>query len=187
MNTQSFPELNTDRLTLRAFSQEDAKNVQRLAGEKLIADTTLLIPHPYADGMSEEWIGTHAELFNKGTDYIFAITSRDTGELIGAIGMTINKKFNSGELGYWVGVPFWNKGYCTEAVNGLLKFGFTELKLNKILAHHFITNPASGKVLMKSGMKLEGTLRQHVRKNGRYLDIKTYGILKSEYAAVEES
>ena len=181
MNAIFFPTLNSERLILRAFTIDDAKDVHRLAGDKLIADTTLLIPHPYPDGAAEQWIETHNELFLRGTDYIFAITEKTSAELIGAIGLTVNISIRIGELGYWIGVPFWNKGYCTEAVGKLLEFGFEELKLNKIHAHHFINNPASGHVLLKSGMKLEGTLKQHVMKDGRHLDIRTYGIVKEDY------
>ncbi len=181
MKSIFLPLLKTERLTLRAFTLDDAKDVQRLAGDKLIADTTLLIPHPYPDGAAELWIETHNELFLRGTDYIFAITDKTTDELIGAIGLTVNSSFRIGELGYWIGVPFWNKGYCTEAVRRLVKFGFEDLELNKIHAHHFINNPASGHVLLKSGMKFEGTLKQHIMKDGKHLDIRTYGILKEEY------
>jgi RimJ/RimL family protein N-acetyltransferase len=181
MNSIYFPILKTERLTLRAFTLEDAKDVQRLAGDKLIADTTLLISHPYPDGEAEIWIGTHNELFLKGTDYIFAITKKENEELIGAIGLNVDVGTKIGELGYWIGVPFWNKGYCTEAVKALLKFGFNELKLHKIHAHHFINNTSSGRVLLKSGMKLEGVLKQHIMKDDNYIDIKTYGILKSEF------
>jgi RimJ/RimL family protein N-acetyltransferase len=181
MDAIFFPTLNSERLTLRAFTLDDAKDVQRLADNKEIAATTLLIPHPYPDGLAEKWISTHDNLFSKGTDYIFAITLNDTGELLGAIGLTVTKKYDIGEIGYWIGVPFWNKGYCTEAVKAVIKYGFNELNLNKIHAHHFIHNPSSGRVLLKSGMKLEGQLRQHIKKDNKYIDIKTYGILKEEY------
>ncbi len=71
----------------------------------------------------------------------------ETDELIGAIGLTLSKKYDHAEMGYWIGVPFWGKGYCTEAAKIVLQYGFEELKLNRIFAHHMTNNPASGKVM----------------------------------------
>ncbi len=118
------PTLRTERLILRPFEPADAPAVQRLAGDARIADTTLSIPHPYLDGMAEQWIGTHQERFDKGELVNFAITLRDSGELIGAIGLEVRRSQNRAELGYWIGVPFWNRGYCTEAARAVLAHGF---------------------------------------------------------------
>lgn len=171
----------TNRLILRNFTIGDANDVQRLAGEKEIADTTLLIPHPYPDGAAEEWIATHAYKFLNKEEVIFAITLKENKQLIGAIGLVINKMFNHAEAGYWIGVPFWGNGYCTEALGAVLNFGFTTLGLNKIHAHHMTKNPASGKVMLKCGMKLEGSFKKHILKNGVYEDIDLYGILRDDY------
>ena len=56
------------------------------------------------------------------------------------------------ELGYWIGVPWWNRGYATEAGRALLDFGFGTLGLHRIMAHHMMRNPASGRVMQKLGM-----------------------------------
>jgi RimJ/RimL family protein N-acetyltransferase/catechol 2,3-dioxygenase-like lactoylglutathione lyase family enzyme len=180
---QKQPVINTDRLILRPFAMEDAADVQKLAGEKEIADTTLLIPHPYPDGAAEEWISSHETKFNNGEEIIFAITLKNSKELIGAIGLVSNKLNNSAEVGYWIGKPYWNTGYCTEALNSIIKYGFDKLALNKIHAHHMTKNEASGEVMIKTGMKREGLQRKHIIKNGVYEDIVTYGILKQEYPA----
>lgn len=175
------PILYTDRLLLRPFELSDAKQTQQLAGNKLIAETTLLIPHPYPDGAAEEWISTHAEKSERGIEYVYAVTLKESFELIGAIGIVINKMFNSGETGYWVGVPYWNKGYITEALGALINFAFTELKLNKVYAFHLSHNLASGKVMTKNGMQKEGYFRKHIFKDKKYHDAVFYGILKEDY------
>ena len=118
------PVLETERLLLRPFQLSDAKEVQRLAGDKDIASTTLNIPHPYEDGMAEGWIGTHKGLFEEGKGVVYAITSRDDGRLIGAISLMNIVKNHQAEMGYWIGVPYWGKGYCTEAGKALLRYGF---------------------------------------------------------------
>ncbi len=173
--------LQTERLRLRPFSLDDALNVQKLAGDKNIAQTTLLIPHPYKDGDAEIWINTHKPMLGKGKSVTYAIVVKNTDDLIGAIGLTLSQEYDHAEMGYWIGAPFWGKGYCTEAARGILKYGFEELKLNRIFAHHMTNNPASGKVMEKIGMLYEGCCRQHVKRWGEYHDIKLYGILKSDY------
>lgn len=180
----SRPTLETERLILRPFQLSDAKDVQRLAGHELIAATTATVPHPYKDGMAEEWINQHEKRFNDGTDVQFCITLKSTQEVIGCIDLfTITRVHQRAEMGYWVGVDHWGKGYCTEAAQAIAKYAFNELKLNKLIARHMATNPASGKVMTKIGMTKEGYLRQQIVKNSRFVDMVEYGLLKDEYNA----
>jgi ribosomal-protein-alanine N-acetyltransferase len=173
--------LETSRLILRPFALTDAADVQRLAGAREVADTTLLIPHPYPDGAAEQFItGTHAEL-EKGENYVFAITLRTTRELCGSMGLKVAAKHERGELGYWIGVPYWNRGYCTEAAHAVIRFAFKTLRLNSVNAHHFVRNAASGRVLKKLGMSYEGHLRQHIKKSDHFEDLHCYSILRSEW------
>jgi len=175
------PVLETERLRLRPFTLDDAPTVQQLAGDPAIADTTLNIPHPYLDGMAENWINTHADALASRKSITYAITSRQDGALLGAIGLTINRQDRRAEMGYWMGKPFWDRGYTTEAARALLAFGFNELDLNRIHASYLVRNPASGRVMEKMGMRHEGLLRQHVQKNGRFEDLATCAILRSEF------
>ena len=175
------PTIQTDRLLLRPFALEDASMVQTLAGEKDIASTTLNLPHPYEDGMAEEWIGTHQERYEKGESVVLAIVLNDNRTLIGAIGLEINKDNDRAELGYWIGKPYWNKGYCTEAARALIQHGFDVLGLVRIHASHFRRNPASGRVMQNIGMIHEGSLRKHITKWGKQEDLEIYGILKEEW------
>ena len=107
-----------------------------------------------------------------------AIVLKPTQELIGAIGLIIDKKFNRAELGYWVAKEYWNQGYCTEAAKAILEYGFHNLHLHKITAIHITRNPASGKVMEKIGMKQEGIFKEHVIKWNKYEDVVSYGILR---------
>jgi len=177
------PELRTDHLLLRPFTVADAPAVQQLAGDRDVASTTLNIPHPYEDGMAEEWINTHPKQFKRGEAVIFAIVLRKDNLLIGAISLSINQQHENAELGYWVGKPYWNNGYCTEAAKAVLHYGFTALGLNRIYAHHLSHNPASGRVMEKLGMKHEGCLRQQAKKWNVFEDLEAYAILKSEYGS----
>ena len=175
------PTLATRRLRLRPFLAEDAPVVRELAGERAIADTTLNIPHPYEEGMAEEWIKSHEPGYEEGASATFAIVRRDDAVLAGAIGLQIDSVLKKAELGYWVGKPFWNRGFATEATLAVLKFGFEDLGLNRILARHLERNPASGRVMQKAGMLREGIARQDIIKWGRYEDLVSYAMLREEW------
>lgn len=177
----SIPVLESKRLILRAFTLNDAPRVKLLAGDREIAATTSLVPHPYPDGEAERWILTHAGSFAAGESARFAITIRDGGLLIGAIGLEIHPKHRRAEVGYWIGKDYWGQGFATEALRPVLEYGFS-LGINRIWAEHFAHNPASGRVMQKAGMKHEGTLRQHMVKWDQPVDCEVYGILASEFA-----
>lgn len=164
----SQPTLRTERLILRPFCPEDAAAVQRLAGARPVADTTANIPHPYPDGAAERWISTYSTRFAAGDAAIFAITLLPSGELIGAIGLQIGRQQACAELGYWVGVPYWNRGYCTEAGRAVVEYAFYTLGLHRVHATHSRRNLASGRVLQNIGMRYEGRLRQHIRKRDSF-------------------
>ena len=178
---QALPVLEAERLILRPFTLDDAKELQRLVGERAIADTTLNIPHPYEDGMAEAWIGTHQSAFEAHETVTLAVEARDTGNLVGAVGLRLHLANESAEIGYWIGRMYWGRGYCTEAARAMLDYAFRELGLNRVHAAHLSRNPASGRVMIKLGMVREGRQRQHVKKWGVFEDIEKYGILRGEY------
>jgi RimJ/RimL family protein N-acetyltransferase len=174
------PTLVTARLILRPFAVSDAADVQRLAGAQEVALNTLHIPHPYPDGKAVEWITGHEEAFDSGREVVFAITIRPNGELAGAIGLVF-KKYDIAEIGYWIGMPYWGRGFATEAAGAVIDYGFEERGVNRIEAQHFSRNPPSGRVMAKNGMRHEGTFRQSVVKWDEYLDVEWYAILRSDW------
>jgi len=177
----SQPNLGTSRLILRPFRKDDASSVQQLAGEWEIADTTLNIPHPYENGLAEKWIEARGPGYEAKKLATFAVVLRDGEELIGAIGLTVNRRFNKANLGYWIGKPYWNLGYATEATRTVVAFGFDNLDLNRIHAFHLARNPSSGRVMEKIGMQREGIARQDTMKWDKYEDVVTYGILREDW------
>jgi RimJ/RimL family protein N-acetyltransferase/GNAT superfamily N-acetyltransferase len=176
-----IPTLQTNRLILRPFNLEDSKEVQRQAGSPSVAATTTTIPHPYPDGAAEEWISKHQGWFKSGISVDFAITLKTTSKLVGNISLMINKSNQKAEIGYWLGEEHWNNGYCTEAMKKVIEYAFNVKKLNKITCRHMMTNPSSGKVMIKSGLNQEGYLKQELLKNGQFYDTIVYGLLKCEW------
>jgi [ribosomal protein S5]-alanine N-acetyltransferase len=177
----SQPTLHTERLVLRPLTPQDAPAVQRLAGHRDIASTTLNIPHPYEDGLAEMWIETLSPQYEAGAQATYGVTLAETGEVVGAVGLIIRAEHGRAELGYWIGVPYWGRGYATEAARALIEFGFDYLALGRIHASYLARNPASGHVMRKLGMRYEGFLRKHVRKWEVEEDLVVYGILQEEW------
>lgn len=177
-----FPAITTTRLKLRAFELTDAPSVQRLAGAREVAEMTATVPHPYPDGVAEAWISTHRTAWIAQQQLALAVTLRETNEFAGAIALVFAPEHERAELGYWLGLPYWGKGIATEAARAVVDFGFKALELNRIQAHHLARNPASGRVLMKAGLRREGMSPQAVFKNGRPEDVVFYGLTRAGLA-----
>lgn len=188
------PLLRTERLLLRPFTLDDAPEVMGLAGDRQVSATTLTVPHPYELHHATGWIATHQKQWDEGKEAIFAVCEHGggggggaNGTLVGAIGLALNLPQSRAELGYWIGVPYWGRGYATEASLALVRYGFRELGLNRVFSCHFDGNPASGRVMEKLGMKREGLMRGHVKKWEEYHDSVYYGFSRAEWEALEAS
>ena len=177
--------IETERLLLRTLELTDAPDVQRLAGDREVASTTRDIPHPYEDGVAEAWINSCLSETASGKLVIFAITLRPDGPLLGVISLHPDANGKEAELSYWVGKPFWNQGYATEAVEAVLHHGLSELSLDRVFAAHFARNPASGRVMQKAGMLHEGFLKAHTEKWGQFEDLELYGATREQILGVE--
>jgi RimJ/RimL family protein N-acetyltransferase len=180
---QEQPTLTTERLTLRPFVPDDAFDVERYAGMREIADTTLNIPHPYPHGAAAEWIRAHSTAWDNGTSATFAIVETETGRLAGAISLMIKREHRRAELGYWIALDRWRRGYATESSQRIVDFGFEFLGLHRIEARHFLRNRASGRVIEKLGMQQEGVERDWAIKWDRFETLALYSILEPEWRA----
>ncbi len=150
-----IPVLETERLILRAPVLEDAKHVAALANDKRIAENTRRIPHPYSRADAEDFIATaNMPKSRGGPEANFLITTRK-GVPVGVCGIA-NDDEAMPEIGYWIGVPHWNKGYGTEAVRAVIDFAFTELDHDVLQAGARVTNPASRRILEKCGFQWTG-------------------------------
>ena len=188
MKAHAMPRLTTARLLLRPFVPTDAPTVERLAGAREVADTTLTLPHPYPAGGGVLWIETHEPAWEAGERLTLAICLAEApDEIIGAITLSLAPEHARAEVGYWIGSGMWGRGYATEAARAMLAFGFGTLRLNRIQAHHFTRNPASGRVLQKVGMRLEGVSRQAYRRWDRFEDVAMLSILASDLPTVEDA
>jgi len=173
--------LETARLILRPYSDADIAELLPLVGSHEVAATTLRIAHPYTEQDARAFL----QLAHEPGRIWLAITLRNEGRQIGGIGLRGEPQHRHAELGYWLGVPYWGKGYATEAAREMVRHGFEDLNLHRIFASHFKHNPASGRILTKLGMRHEGCQREHLRKWDQYVDSELYGLLRQEWEARE--
>jgi RimJ/RimL family protein N-acetyltransferase len=181
----SFPRLATERLVLRTFRLEDAPAVERLAGDREVAEGTRL-PHPYERGLARAWIWEQALEFAVGNSIDFAIERGEDGALIGAIGLVIDRIGACARLDGWLGRDYWGRGYATEAVDAVLGYGFAVLELERVWAERFRRNAASARALAKAGLPQEGSRREYVAPRRRDEVVETHGVLRWEWLARRE-
>ncbi|MBD0257545.1 MAG: GNAT family N-acetyltransferase [Cytophagales bacterium] len=178
---QSFPEIETARLRLTELKAGDIPQIVQLAANPRISDYTLNLPFPYAEKDALYWLNLAHQGYTNGTHLIFAVRLKPENAFLGGIGLTLEPRFDRAEIGYWLGEPYWNQGYATEATGAIIRFGFGTLGLNKLTSSYLAQNPASGRVMQKSGMTREGELQEHVRKGNAYHTLILYGLTRSDF------
>lgn len=142
--------LETARLTLRRPTLADVKAIARLANDRRIAENTRRLPYPYSPDHAVEFVRATAEL---GSENVFLIEHDDRP--VGMVGIDRSRADNA-ELGYWLGVEHWGRGFATEAARGAIDFFFEEFDEEHLHAGARVTNPASRNVLEKCGFQWSG-------------------------------
>ena len=176
-----FPTLTSNRLILRKMLVSDIQSLIENVNNPKISNQIINIPYPYSEEDAIFRLNFIYQAFKSKERYIFAINEKNNNEVIGEIGIHLDISNNKAEVGYWIAENHWNKGYASEALELILKFGFEQLKLNKIIATHYIDNVSSEKVLIKNGMIKEGQLSEHYKINDKYLTVNQYRLTQTEY------
>jgi len=175
--------IDTERFLLRKLEVADADDMfKNWATDSEVTKFLSWKPHDNVEE-TKEIISQWALEYEKDDNYDWAIILKDIWEVIGEISVVrMEEKHYSCEVGYCMSRKYWNKGIMTEALKDVINYLFSEVGFNRIVALHDTNNSASGKVMLKSGMKYEGTLRQanYNEKRGFY-DLAVYGILKDEW------
>jgi [ribosomal protein S5]-alanine N-acetyltransferase len=146
----AFEPIVTERLALRPIEARDRQRLIKLANNFRVSKNLGTMPYPYTEACADEWLSKQAELWASGKTVVLAITVE--GELIGGTGVGV-RDGDDWELGYWLGEPYWNRGYASEAATALRDYAFKGLKLDRIVAGHFADNHASGRILTKLGFR----------------------------------
>ncbi len=185
MNHKGTQTIKTDRLMLRALQSGDAPSMfQNYCSDSEVTKYLTWPAHSTiesTDRLLEMWLSE----YNKKDCYRWAITLKDDIEnVVGTIDVVSqDAKTDSAEIGYCIGKNFWGGGIMTEALSAVIGYLFGECEFKRVFARHDTQNAASGRVMQKNGMKLDGVLRRADRNNRGIVDTAVYSILISEYTA----
>ncbi len=178
----SLPVLETKRLRLRSVSRRDARDIYAYASDPEVARYVLWEPHRSLSD-TRAYIRYVRSLARRGLPSSWAVEDRASGRVIGTVGfMWYAESSRSAEVGYSFSRDFWNQGIATEALRAVIASAFASLPLNRIEAQHDLRNPASGRVMLKCGMRQEGILRQRIMNKGEYVDVALYAVLRQDLA-----
>lgn len=179
-----FPTIDLGEYILREQTMEDAENFYNYYSDPEVNKYIISqIPSTIEEGRKE--ISYWINIFKYGDGIYFGIAKKDNNQLIGSIGLSsLNLNHNRIELSYDLAKEYWGLGIMTKAVMAVLKYGFEEMKINRIEAFSLKENVSSRAVLIKCGFQLEGELREHRRHKGIYKDIGIFSILSSDYKRI---
>ncbi len=183
-SNQSFfnnlPVIETERLLLRKFTHEDVSDVYEYGKDPKVAEYVLWYP-PSSQYESLEFINNTVQAYLDGDPSPWAIEWKKNAKVIGSTGfVSVDYNHSKGEIGYALARDFWGKGIMPEAVDAVIDIGFNEFGLNRIQAHTHVDNEGSAKVLLKCGMKFEGTFREFAKVK-EFWNVNYYAILRKEW------
>ena len=163
---------------IRQWRPEDKSALAAMLNNKNIQNNLRDgLPYPYTVNDAEEYI-TAMRSADQTKTFAFAITA--DGAPVGSIGVfrRENIHFRTAEMGYYIGEPYWGRGFGTSAVRQACEYVFEHTDIIRIFAEPFAYNAASCRVLEKAGFQLEGVLHSNAVKNGSVLDMKLYALVK---------
>ena len=177
----SLPTLVTERLILRKLEYSDKKSIFSYAKNPEVAKHVLWDAHQN-EFDSLEFLNTVYGAYNKNKAAPWGIQFKENTNIIGTAGFVQwDKENKEAEIGYALSQEYWNKGLITEAVNAIIKFGFHQMKLEKITSRCKPENIASYKVLEKCGLNFDGVVKKQIWMKGEFHDMMMYSLISNDY------
>ena len=175
-----MPTLETPRLVLRRVAMSDARDLYAYGRDPEVARHVLWEPYR-SEADARSYVRFLQRQYRGDQPSSWGIVYKPHNKMVGTIGfMWWNHDHNSAEVGYSLAREYWNHGLMTEALRAAIRFGFDEMQLHRIEAQHETSNPASGRVMEKVGMRKEGVLRGRLYNKGRFVDVALYAILRGD-------
>lgn len=168
--------IKTKRLLLRPPARDDIPRLVPLINNFKIASMVSRIPYPYGRLEAEAWL-TLLETVNRADDLHLAIIAEEGY----AGGVGLHPREDGHELGYWVGEPFWARGYASEAGRALLAYAFDKLALSHVRSGHYSDNPASGRVLHKLGFRYTHNAERYCLARGCAVDSRELLLTRTDW------
>jgi ribosomal-protein-alanine N-acetyltransferase len=176
-----FVPISGKRINLRALRSSDIDALCVHARDREISRFTF-IPHPYRADHARRFLDYSRMQTRKEIGLHIGIEEKSSGQIIGVIGLEgIDRHNRKVEIGYWLGMKYWNQGIATEAVTLALGYAFTTLRMKRVYAHVFPGNVASERMLLRLGFTLEGMERASRFRRGRWMDCILYAILREDF------
>jgi RimJ/RimL family protein N-acetyltransferase len=147
--------LLSQRLVLRAPHKDDIDALSHLANNANIATMVSRMPHPYTAKDAADFVRRTAD--RAIGKCVYAITKAENGEFMGCCALEPHEDGLTLELGYWLGEPYWNQGFSTEAAHALIDMAFRTREIDQIDARCRVTNIASRRVIQKCGFQFQGS------------------------------
>lgn len=174
--------LETQRLVLRPFTVGDTNDMYNNWANSDQVTKFLTWPTHQSPDISQMVIGSWVEGYSSLSHYQWCIEYKENHQAIGSFGVvSMEENIQAVEIGYCIGVAYWNKGITSEAFERVMKFLFEEVECNRVFARHDVNNPNSGKVMIKSGLEYEGTLKEAGKNNTGICDMAVYGLTNRKY------
>lgn len=174
--------IETDRLILRRARKEDARPMfHNWASDP---EVTRYLTWPTYECIETAYsiLDFWCEQYSKPDFYQWMIVLKERNEPIGSISVVrLQEEIDEMEIGYCIGKDWWYQGIMSETLSAVLRFLFTQVGANRIMASHDTNNPNSGKVMKKCGMVYEGTGRSAGRNNQGICDVAHYAILRKDW------
>ena len=155
------------RMLFRKLTKSDVYTVTHFFQEKQVHRWLINIPYPYKLSDAQNWIKSVQRKMTKGEILNFAIILKGDKSLIGDIEIRLDKKNNSGEIGYWLGKPYWGQGLMSEALSTFLSYIVRYLHIYRFNAYVVEPNIGSRRVLEKNGFVLEGIQSGFLKLHGK--------------------
>lgn len=175
--------IETERLILRAFKLTDAESMYKnWANDSEVTKFLTWKAHSNVE-VSKRIVQSWVDEYKNKDYYQWAIVLKENGdEPIGTISIVRqDEEIGMVHVGYCIGRNWWNQGITYEALQALIDYFINEVGANRIESRHDPLNPNSGKVMLKCGMKYEGTMRKADINNQGICDYAMYGLLSEEY------
>ena len=176
-----FPDLRTPGLKLSLIGFDDIPDFLPLLADWDVVRYTSRIPYPYSRADGEAYTAFVADAWQRKGSLECALRDRKDGTFVGIAALTIGDDPTEAEIGYWIGVPFWGRGFATQASEVLIRHGFTAMGLDRIVSTVVRENTASSHVLEKVGLSRTGEAEIYFPARDRHYPVYLFELTREKW------